>query len=88
VSDSCSGQGAANPSAGSTVEGQNANGAPNSANGAAGTGAGARGGQFGASVLGIASLPSTATRSASAMLLGGMLAGAGALLLRRSRRKS
>ena len=40
------------------------------------------------SVLGIASLPSTATAAESAMLLGGILAGAGLFLLRRSRSKS
>ena len=83
MSGTCPGQSAQSSAAGSTTGNQGANAATN---GAARSGAGAEG--LAASVLGIASLPSTATRPASAMLLGGMLAGAGAFLLRRSRRKT
>ncbi|HVD50960.1 MAG TPA: LPXTG cell wall anchor domain-containing protein [Candidatus Udaeobacter sp.] len=39
-------------------------------------------------LLGIASLPSTATTTESGMLLGATIAGAGVLLLRRRRQKN
>jgi LPXTG-motif cell wall-anchored protein len=85
MSGTCPGQSAQTSAAGSTTGNQGTS-AATTTNGAGGSGAGTEG--FAASVLGLASLPSTATRPLSATLLGGLLAGAGALLHRRSKRQS
>jgi len=82
VNHSCGEQGATPPS------GSSAGSANGSGNATPTTRSNTNGESFAATLLGIESLPSTATGAEPAMLLGTTLAGAGLVLLRRSRPKS